>query len=374
MSVTILKSLALSGLVAIWVFGCGAENRDRNDRSTEQSQREPVRFPVEVQPVEERVVEYAISAVGSVEAFEQVVVTSRVAGVIEKTRFQEGDFVTPETVLVEIEPERFELAVRSARAALGRAEAALAEARSGLERRERLNQTDPDLVRAEEVDSWRARVAVAEADVAERRAGLELAELNARDARVRPPVSGIVQSRNLETGRYVQPGTVVATLVQRDPLLLRFRVPERNAIDLRVGQPVRFRVRGDSTTFHEGRIQLVSAAADPRDRMVNVTARIVSSADPSLRPGAFVEVEAPVGGRPAAPVVPQTAIRPSERGFLVYVVEDGVARERVLELGLRTTEGQVEVRSGLKPGDLLVVRGAEALRDGAAVRLVSTTS
>jgi membrane fusion protein, multidrug efflux system len=70
-----------------------------------------------------------------------------------------------------------------------------------------------------------------------------------------------------------------------------------------------------------------------------------------------------------APVIPQTAVRPSERGFLAFVVEDGKARERVVELGLRTADGLVEVRGGVKPGEQLVVRGGEALKDGAAVRI-----
>jgi membrane fusion protein, multidrug efflux system len=68
-------------------------------------------------------------------------------------------------------------------------------------------------------------------------------------------------------------------------------------------------------------------------------------------------------------VIPQTAVRPSERGFLAYVVRGGVAQERVLTLGMRTVDGRVEVTSGVEPGEILVVRGAEALRDGAAVVL-----
>ena len=70
-------------------------------------------------------------------------------------------------------------------------------------------------------------------------------------------------------------------------------------------------------------------------------------------------------------MIPQTAVRPSERGFLAFVVEDGKAVERVLTLGLRTAGGLVEVRSGLAAGESLVVRGAEALRAGAAVRVAS---
>jgi multidrug efflux pump subunit AcrA (membrane-fusion protein) len=83
----------------------------------------------------------------------------------------------------------------------------------------------------------------------------------------------------------------------------------------------------------------------------------------------FAEVSVPVGGASEVPVVPQMAIRPTERGFVAFVIEGEVARERVLTLGMRTTDGRAEVRAGLQPGDLLVIRGAEALRDGVAVRV-----
>jgi RND family efflux transporter MFP subunit len=105
--------------------------------------------------------------------------------------------------------------------------------------------------------------------------------------------------------------------------------------------------------------------------MVEVTARIDDPARGDLRPGAFAQITVPVGDNAKAPVIPQTAVRPSARGFLAYVVEDGAAKERVLTLGMRTTDGLVEVRSGLAAGEQLVVRGAEALRDGAAVKIAA---
>jgi hypothetical protein len=77
-----------------------------------------------------------------------------------------------------------------------------------------------------------------------------------------------------------------------------------------------------------------------------------------------------VSGAREAPVVPQTAVRPSERGFLAFVVENDAAVERVLNLGMRTAEGLVEVTSGLKAGEMLVVRGSEALRNGVPVRMI----
>jgi len=329
--------------------------------------RGPVKFPVEVATVEAAPVEYAISAVGSVEAFERVSVTARVAGVVERVRFQEGDAVGTDRVLAEIEPDRYRLAVDSAQADLAKAEAARDEARVGLARRQAVNEKNPDLVRREEVDAWRTQLASAEAEVARAQAASKLAELNLRDAFVRPPASGIIQTREVETGRYVQPGAVIATLVRRDPLLLRFRVPEADAASLASGMTAHFQLRGARGLTHSAEITLVGAAADPEDRMVEVTARVAGGDTSELRPGAFAEVTIPVGQSHPAPVVPQTAIRPSEKGFLAYVVEGEVARERVLALGLRTADGRVEVRDGLAVGERLVVRGAEALSEGAGV-------
>jgi multidrug efflux pump subunit AcrA (membrane-fusion protein) len=101
--------------------------------------------------------------------------------------------------------------------------------------------------------------------------------------------------------------------------------------------------------------------------MVEITAEVRNSSDPGLRPGAFAEITIPVSAPRTVPVIPQTAIRPSERGFIAFVVEGETARERVLTLGMRTEDGRVEVRAGLRVGEQIVTRGAEALKDGAAV-------
>ncbi len=356
-----VAALALSMFVFAGCSGKPAENA--------RPARSEVRFPVETATVAARKVEYSVRAVGSIEAFEQVAVTARVAGVVERVRFREGDSVTAETPLAEIEPERYRLATEAARAALAKAQATAAEAKNGLERRQAVNVKNPDLVRAEEVDAWRTRVASAAAEIQQAQTALSLAELNQRDAIVRSPLAGVIQTRGIETGQYVSPGTEIATLVRRDPLLLRFRVPQNEATPLAPGMAARFTLREGSDRTFTARLRLVGAAADSRDRMVAVTADVDDPSRNELRPGTFVEVEVPVGGEAAAAVIPQTAIRPSEHGFLAFVVEGDVARERVLELGLRTAEGDVEVRQGLAVGELLVVRGAEALRDGARVDL-----
>lgn len=334
--------------------------------------RKQLQFPVEVAPVAVRQVDYRVDAVGSVEAFEVVQVTARVSGVVERVRFSEGQQVTREQVLVEIEPDRYRLAVEAARATLAKAQAAQAEAEASLKRREGAVIQNPGLIPGEELETWRTRVNTAQAEVAQARSALELAELNLHDALVRAPVAGAIQTRTVQTGQFVQPGATLATLVRRDPLLLRFQVPEQDAVSLQAGIGVNFGVRDDAHRY-SARITHVAESADLSSRMVAVTAQIDDPARDRLRAGAFAQVSVAVGESAQAPVVPQIAVRPSERGFLAFVVEGGAARERILTLGMRTPEGLVEIRSGLQAGEQLVVRGAEALYDGAGVKVSEVT-
>ncbi|MBP7706526.1 MAG: efflux RND transporter periplasmic adaptor subunit [Candidatus Aminicenantes bacterium] len=327
-----------------------------------------MQFPVDVEEVPVQSLVYSVTAVGSVEAFEKVQVTARVSGAVDRVQFSEGEYAAAGQTLVEIETERYRLAVESAQAAFAKAEAAKADAEAGLKRRETVTTQNPGLIPGEEVETWRTKVLTAASDVAEKRSALNQAQLNLRDAFVKAPISGVIQTRTVQTGQYVQTGTVLATLVRRDPLLLRFRVPERDAARIKPGQKANFRVREDGREF-AAKVVHVAESADDTSRLVDVTAHIEDAGDKALRPGSFAEITVPVSSAGEAPVVPIAAVRPSERGFLAYVVEGDKAVERILTLGMRSADGRVEVLSGLKGGETLVVRGAEALSNGVPVRV-----
>jgi len=357
-------------LHSAFVFSCSRGDAAANASAggSGASRRGAMEFPVEVKAVESRRVEYSVNAVGSLDAFERVAVTARVAGAIEKVNFREGQLVSTGSTLAEIEPERYRIAVRAAEAAVTKALASKAEAEAGYARRQAASEKNPGLIRGEEIETWRTKVQTAAAEVAAAQAALAQARLNLRDAFVRAPVAGTIQTRTVETGQYVPVGTVLATLMRRDPLLLRFQVPEQEAMPLRPGIVARFNVAEDQAQ-HRATITHVAAAANRSSRMVDITANVIDANRPELRPGAFARVTVPIGSERDAPVIPQTAIRPSEKGFLAFTVNNGVATQRVLTLGMRTADGQVEVKEGLQPGELLVIRGAEALRDGAKVKV-----
>ncbi len=379
MSIAIRTALLALALAAGTLSGCsnegdgGAEGKGGPPRGGGKGGRGGARaFPVEVQPVGARDVAYIVSAVGTVEAFEEIQVTSRVTGVVEKVRFSEGETVAAGQPLAEIEPRRFQLAVEATRAALEKTRAALAEAEAGLARREKATRDNPGLVPGEEMETWRTRVATARAEVHSSQVALDRAALDRRDAFVRAPVAGILQSRTVRTGQYVQPGTVLATLIQRDPLLLRFDVPARDAAGLRTGMRIEFGGSAGQEPYRAV-VKLVTTAADPNTRMVKVTAEVDDPRKDTLRAGSFARIAVRMGTTEGAVVIPQTAVAPSEKGFLAYLVDDGKAVERVVEIGQHTADGMLEVKSGLKVGEQLVVRGAEALRNGAPVVITGPT-
>jgi len=366
----ILKIRTFVVLVAATAVLTSAGACKKEGAASAQAGRTRVQFPVDVEQVPVRSLVYSVTAVGSVEAFEKVQVTARVPGVADRVLFSEGGFAAADQVLVEIETERYSLAVESAQASYEKAEASKADAEAGLKRRETVINQNPGLIPGEEVETWRTKVLTAAAEVAQTRSALNQAKLNLRDAFVRAPIAGIIQTRTVQTGQYVQTGTVLATLVRRDPLLLRFKVPERDAARIKPGQEALFRVREDSREF-SAKVVHVAEAADDVSRLVDITANINDPSDRTLRPGSFAEITVPVASTSESPVIPVSAVRPSERGFLAYVVEGDKAVERILVLGMRSADGRVEVLSGLKGGENLVIRGSEALQDGVTVRIAS---
>jgi len=371
-SLKIRKLAAIAAAAAVIVI-TGACKKEAVAPAAGQGQRGRVQFPVDTITVQVRSLVYSVTAVGSVEAFEKIQVTARVAGAIDRVLFSEGGFAAADQVLVEIETERYRLAVESSQAAFEKAEASKAEAEAGLKRRETVITQNPGLIPGEEVETWRTKVLTAASDVAEKRSALNQAKLNLRDAFVRAPIAGIIQTRTVQTGQYVQTGTVLATLVRRDPLLLRFKVPERDAARIKPGQEARFRVREDSREF-TAKVVHVAESADDVSRLVDVTANINDPSDRTLRPGSFAEITVPVSSTREAAVIPVSAVRPSERGFVAFIVEGDKAVERILTLGMKSADGQVEVLSGLKVGEVLVVRGSEALQNGVTVRMIAPGS
>lgn len=332
-------------------------------------------YPVTVAPLAVRQVKYNVTAPGSLDAFQQVQITARVAGAVDKVNFAEGENVLANQVLATIESDRYEIAVEQAKTELAKSIANEKSAEAALERRVEAQKSSPGLVPGEEIEQKQTAVDTAKADVDAAKQGLRVAQLNLRDSAVKTPIPGTVQTRTVQQGEFLQPGAVLATILQRDPMLLRFQVTEADAPRLKVGMVANLLLRESTRTF-TSKITLVGGAADPSTRLVSVTAQIDKTDHPYwLRPGAFCEVTVPIGDARQGIVVPSLAVTPTEKGNVVYIVDaKNIAHAKVVELGMHTPEGGVELTRGVAAGDLLVVNGVQPLSDGAPVKINTRTT
>ena len=323
--------------------------------------------PVEVLTVQTRDVQYSLTAVGSLQAQEVIRVPARVAGVIQDVAFHEGDWVTANRVLARIDPERYRLAATRAEAALQEAEAKANEAKAALDKRQALRTKDAGWVTMEELTNYQAQLAQAEAAAAALKAAKDQAEKDAHDSEVRAEAAGVIDQKLADTGQYLSAGTAVATMLDSRKLKLSFRVAESDASRLGKEPGITFRVKGipdkefHATLFHIG------GTSDPGTRMVECLAWVENTGR-ELRPGNFADVTVALETRKGSLVVPQTAVLPTDRGFVGFVLKDeNHVEKRSLRLGLFTQEGSVEVLDGLKPGDRVIVRGASTLTEDSVV-------
>jgi len=320
-------------------------------------------IPVKAAAVEAQDVTYRIRALGSLEAEEMVQVTAEVDGALSEIRFHEGDRVTPETVLALIDPERYRLEAERAEANYRKALADESRAKQDLQRREDLARDQ--LVAAEELNRTRQEAERLAAETASVKAARDIALQNQQRSRVRARRAGVINARQADPGQFVRAGTVLATLVDTSRLRLRFKISEAESLRAKEGQDLSFRVAATGDRDFAGTIYHVGEVADPATRQVEVLAWVKNPGD--LKPGFFAEVDLPTGTRKEVLVVPETAIQASERGFVAFVVEEGKARVREVQIGLRTGGGGVEILSGLKPGEQVIVQGSDRLDDGVAV-------
>jgi membrane fusion protein (multidrug efflux system) len=351
------RNVVLAGALVLLTGACRGSGGDPAGAPRQTA------VPVRVAPAAVQDVVYRIKALGSLEPEDLVRVTAQVEGVASDVSFREGDRVTPETVLLRIDPDRYRLEAERARATLEQATADLERARADLDRREALAENE--LVAAEELTRARTDVARLTAAVDVAKAADGLARQDLRRSEVRPPTAGVIDTRSIDTGQYVKTGDALATIVNVQRLRLRFKISEAESLLARTGGDVTFRVPSLGPRDFTGRIYHVGQVADSATRQVEVLAWVLNPGE--LKPGFFAEVSVAGDRHRNALVVPEGAVQASEQGFVVYVVKNDKAEARPVQLGLRTGTGVVEILSGLEPGDTVVTKGSDRLADGVAV-------
>jgi len=319
--------------------------------------------PVVVREVEVVTLDEQIEATGELLAKDSATLASEVPGRITELQVDEGDEVEEGSLLLSIDPQKRELELADARARLTEAVANLEEGQRELVRRQQLFDrniaSSQALDKAKTVSLARSRKQAAEARVG-------VAARAVEDSQVRAPFSGLIASREVSRGEYVQVGQALFDLVALDPIEVEFSVAERDSARVRIGMEVAVRVSPYPDEVFKGKVSVISPRIDRRTRTLRVKARI-SNGDGRLRPGLFARADLGVATRERAVVVPQEAVLLRAEGQIVYTVDpDNRVHRVVVEAGLHVGV-RIEIVSGLSEGDSVVIRGHAALSDGMLV-------
>lgn len=291
-----------------------------------------------------------LSLSGSLEANEQVDIRSEVSGIVESINFKEGQKVEQGQVLFRVNDIEM-------RAKFAQTESAQNLA-SENERRAKL-LLEKEAISQEEYD-------ISKADLQSTRAESQLTAAQLSKTTVRAPFSGTIGLRSISKGTYVTPATPIAKLINTNQLKITFSVPEKYASRMKVGNTLFFKT-SDSNEEHTAKIYAIEPEVELATRTLKMRA-IAENPEGKLYPGTFANVMLPLEIVTDALLVPSESLIPIQNGKKIFVLEDGKAKEVVVETGART-DSMVRVISGIYPGDTILTYGVMALKNGTPVKV-----
>ncbi len=355
------SAVAVALLAAIFLSACspsagGEPPTGTRPGSTAEAARSARAIPVAVEDAVIGSISSYYSATATLEAERRAQVLARVPGIVRELLVEEGDDVQLEHALLRIDDAEFQLKVEQA-----------AAKREHLETQLRRIEDSPDLVTGEELDQTRNDLRTAKADEG-------LARLELSYAQVESPLSGRIVERLVEEGQTVNVGTPLFAVADFDPLLARVHVPAKEFQQLQFGQTVELVL--DSTGERlRGTITLISPVIDPSTGTIKVTIEVPEYPD-GIRPGDFAQVKIVTETHADTVLVPRGAVFPDKGDQIAYVAvreEDGAAttaERRIVEVGFSDSQS-VEILSGIRPGESVVVKGQRSLKHGAKLAILT---
>lgn len=307
----------------------------------------------------------------------QVQVRARVQGILKEKRYSEGGFVSENDILFIIDPQPYQIALRKAEAALADARASFDHTKREWERHARL--FEKNAVSQRERDQALTNFELARAHLAMSEAALDDDQRNLSYTQVRSPVAGVTGMENVSEGNLIEWGGLLTTITQKDPVHVRFSLPENDAATLRKARKAMKTAAAKENGFsaqvilpdgepyaHMGTIDFTASTIDAATGTVSARA-VFPNPDHILMPGGFVRIRILLHRLKNVAVIPEQAVGHSHSGSQVFVVnKDGKAMRRDVALG-PVVEGKQVILAGLDDGEQVVVNGQVALQDGTPV-------
>lgn len=330
-------------------------------------------IPVSADTVGQQDMPVYVHGIGTVQAFKTVTIKTRVDGQIMKVTFEEGQEVKAGEPLFQIDPRPFQAALDQAQAAQQRDQAQLSGAQLDLDRYSKL--IGSGFQSRQSVDQQQATVDALKGSIAADQAAIDTAKLNLAYADIHAPIDGRTGQRLVDPGNLVQASqnTSLVTITQVKPIFVNFTVPQDKADEIRRNQAagalsVIAYASDDSTVLGQGKVSLIDNQIDAATGTLRLKAQF-DNADERLWPGEFVNARLVLANRAASTTVAQRAVMQGAAGYFVYVVKpDSTVTRRTVEVA-DMQEGIAVIKSGLQPGERIVIDGQYRLIDGSHVKV-----
>jgi membrane fusion protein, multidrug efflux system len=368
--VLLVLAVALGGYYG-WTHYRAAETT-----SAQKSAAQPQPIRVSIAPVEKADFPVYLTGLGTVQAFNMVVVRTRVDGQIDKIAFQEGQMVNQGDLLAEIDPRPFQAALDQAKAKKAQDEANLANANLDLQRYTRLGE----FATRQQTDTQRSTVAQLTAQIAADDAAIANAQTQLDYTQVKAPISGIAGLRQVDVGNIVNAVTQtgIVTITQIEPISVIFTAPEEQLPYINEGQAggalkVIAITTDGKKPLAEGKLAVINNQVDTTSGTIRLKA-VFDNKNHALWPGQSVSTRLLVRTLRDATVVPDDAIQHSTDGLYAYTVnQDNKAEVRKVKVS-QSIDGRSVVEEGLRPGEQVITGGQFKVQPGSLVTTAVASS
>lgn len=342
-------------VAALLIAACGGkpgEETAGNETGAETKDETPP-VPVETGSPTRGDVYALYRGTAPIEAFADADVLAKVAGEVREILVEEGDVVRKGQVLARLDGDRLRLE-------LNESEARLRKLQRDYERNVELSQKG--LISAGDFDRIRY-------DLEALQAAHNLASLELDYTQIRAPIDGVVSRRYIKLGNTLAVNDPAFRVTSLDPLILDLHVPEREFAKIAAGQPVALQIDALQEEPVQATVTRVSPVVDAATGTFKATIELYD-ATRRIKPGMFARVSIVHDRHVNALLVPRSAIVEDLGRTTVFVVEDGKALQRQVETGY-SSEGRIEILSGLSDEDRVITVGQAGLRPDSAVVVIN---
>lgn len=367
-----MKSMLIVGLVffSIALVSCSQEEEKQVEKSV----------PVKIYKIVPDNIGSFLKITGTVTAGEDAVVYAKVSEKIEKISVKPGDRVSKDQIIAVQYSEIFKQGVEAAEAAVKTAEVQMKLVKLDYERIKKL--FDQKAVSQQQFDQMNAQRESAELGYEQAKVALKQAKEQYDNCFIKAPFAGVAASVYVDLSQMAMAGQPVAQIVNSGSMKAKIKVPSSDMSKVFKGQPVQIQFPSVPDKIYEGSITQIDAAVDPVSKNLQVEV-LIKNADNNIKSGMFgdflirtdvkqdciVVPENAVQSRTEVAIDRQTGVQNSIKKYFVFVVKENKAELTEVQTGI-SSDGRMEIRSGLNIGDVIIVMGQNIVKTGEIVKII----